>query len=101
MLDGVILLWFVLAALAVAFVAIDIRSTHESAVLKWGFVVLTAYTGVVGAFHYVIGCREPLPGTQEQYTAARWRQTLGSTTHCVAATASAFWSAPSCRVSLA
>jgi len=84
MLDGVILLWFVLAALAVAFVAIDIRDTPESPVLKWGFVLLTAYTGVVGAFLYVLGCREPLPGTHEQYTAARWRQTLGSTMHCVA-----------------
>ena len=52
--------------------------------LKWGFVLLTAYTGVVGAFLYVLGCREPLPGTHEQYTAARWRQTLGSTMHCVA-----------------
>ncbi len=32
----------------------------------------------------MLGCREPLPGTHEQYTAARWRQTLGSTMHCVA-----------------
>ena len=84
MLDGVILLWFVLAALAVAFVAIDIRNTPESPVLKWGFVLLTAYTGVVGAFLYVLGCRELLPGTHEQSIAARWRQTLGSTMHCVA-----------------
>src|SRR5271169_1702233 len=84
MLDGVILLWFVLAALAVGFVAIDIRNTPESPVLKWGFVLLTAYTGVVGAFLYILGCREPLPGLHEQYTAARWRQTLGSTMHCVA-----------------
>lgn len=84
MLDGVILLWFVLAALAVAFVAIDIRNTPESPVLKWGFVLLTAYTGVIGAFLYVLGCREPLRGTHEKYTAARWRQTLGSTMHCVA-----------------
>jgi hypothetical protein len=84
MLDGVVLLWFVLAALGVAFVAIDIRNTPESPVLKWGFVLLTAYTGVVGAFLYVLGCREPLPEMHEQYTAARWRQTLGSTMHCVA-----------------
>jgi hypothetical protein len=84
LLDGVILLWFLLAALAVAFVAIDIRATPEAPVLKWGFVLVTAYTGVVGAFLYVLGCREPLPGTHEQYTAARWRQTLGSTMHCVA-----------------
>jgi hypothetical protein len=39
---------------------------------------------VVGAFLYVLGCREPLPGLHEQYVAARWRQTLGSTMHCVA-----------------
>jgi Domain of unknown function (DUF4396) len=84
MLDGVMLLWFVLAAIALLFVAIDIRTTPESPVLKWGFVLVTAYTGVVGAFLYVLGCREPLPGLHEQYVAARWRQTLGSTMHCVA-----------------
>jgi hypothetical protein len=84
MLDGVMLLWFVLAAAALLFVAVDIRTTPESPVLKWGFVLLTAYTGVVGAFLYVLGCREPLPGLHERYVAARWRQTLGSTMHCVA-----------------
>jgi hypothetical protein len=84
MLEGVMLLWFILAALALLFVAIDIRSTPESPVLKWGFVLLTAYTGVFGAFLYVLGCREPLPGLHERYTAARWRQTLGSSMHCVA-----------------
>jgi hypothetical protein len=84
MLDGVMLLWFVLAAVALLFVAVDIRTTPESPVLKWGFVLVTAYTGVVGAFLYVLGCREPLPGLHERYVAARWQQTLGSTMHCVA-----------------
>jgi len=84
MLDGVMLLWFVLTAAALLFVAVDIRTTPESVVLKWGFVLVTAYTGVVGAFLYVLGCREPLPGLHERYVAARWRQTLGSTMHCVA-----------------
>ena len=37
------------------------------------------YTGVVGAFLYVLGCREPLPGLHERYVANPWRQTLGST----------------------
>src|SRR6266516_2409901 len=46
MLDGVMLLWFVLTAAALLFVAVDIRTTPESPVLKWGFVLLTAYTGV-------------------------------------------------------
>ena len=84
MLNGVMLLWFLLTAMAVAFVAIDIRSTPASPVLKWGFVLLTAYTGPIGAFLYVLGCREPLPGLHERYIATRWRQVLGSTMHCVA-----------------
>jgi Domain of unknown function (DUF4396) len=83
-LSGVILLWFILTSLSVVFVAIDIRSTPESPVLKWGFVLVTAYTGPVGAFMYVLGCREPLPGLHERYVEARWRQVLGSTMHCVA-----------------
>jgi hypothetical protein len=78
------LLWFILTALSVAFVAIDIRSTPESIVLKWGFVLVTLFTGPIGAFLYVLGCREPLPGLHEQYVAAQWRQSLGSTMHCVA-----------------
>ncbi len=84
MLDGVMLLWFVLTAMSVAFVALDIRTTPEVPVLKWGFVLLTAYTGPIGAFLYVLGCREPLDGLHERYVAVRWRQVLGSTIHCVA-----------------
>jgi hypothetical protein len=49
------LLWFILAAAAVMFVAIDIRTTPESPVLKWGFVLVAAVTGVIGAFLYVLG----------------------------------------------
>jgi len=84
MIDGVMLLWFMLTAASVLFVALDIRATPESPVLKWGFVLLTVYTGPVGAFLYVLGCREPLPGLHERYVAVRWRQVLGSTMHCVA-----------------
>lgn len=84
MLNGVMLLWFLLTAASVAFVTIDIRKTPESIVLKWGFILLTLYTGPFGAFLYVLGCREPLPGLHESYVAVRWRQVLGSTMHCVA-----------------
>ena len=49
MLSGVILAWFVLTALSVGFVAVDIRTTPESPVLKWGFVLVTLFTGPVGA----------------------------------------------------
>lgn len=84
MVSGVLLLWFILTALSVAFVAVDIRHTPESPVLKWAFVLITAYAGPFGAFFYVLGCREPLPGLHARYVAARWRQVLGSTMHCVA-----------------
>src|SRR5680860_34587 len=84
MIDGIMLLWFILTALSVLFVVIDIRTTPASPVLKWGFILLVAYTGVFGMFLYILGCREPLRGTHEQYVAVRWRQVLGSTMHCVA-----------------
>jgi hypothetical protein len=84
MLDGVMLLWFILTTLSLLFVMVDIRTTPASPVLKWGFILLTAYAGPLGAFLYVFGCREPLPGLHERYVATRWRQVLGSTMHCVA-----------------
>ena len=84
MLDGVMLLWFILTAISFLFVAIDIWRTPEANVMRWGFIILTLFTGPLGAFFYVLGCREPLPNTHEQYVATRWRQVLGSTMHCAA-----------------
>ena len=84
MLDGVMLLWFILVGISLLFVALDIPHTPESKILKWGFILVTAYTGPLGAFLYVLGCREPLPGLHERYVAVKWRQVLGSTMHCVA-----------------
>ncbi|MDA8194974.1 MAG: DUF4396 domain-containing protein [Thermaerobacter sp.] len=82
--QGLITLWMMLTALAVAFVAWDIRHTPEDPVLKWGFVIMTVFSGPVGAFLYILGCREPLPGTHEAFVQVAWRQVLGSTLHCVA-----------------
>jgi hypothetical protein len=85
MLDGAMLMWWILTIPSFLFVVVDIwRITPESPVLKWAFVILTAFTGPLGAFFYVLGCREPLRGSHEAYVAARWRQVLGSTMHCVA-----------------
>ncbi len=84
MIDGIMLVWFSLTALSLAFVAIDIPKTPESVVLKWAFVILVAFTGPVGAFFYVLGCREPLAGTHAAYVSVKWRQVLGSTMHCAA-----------------
>lgn len=84
MLEGVMLLWFIQVAIATVFVAVDIRTTPEATVMKWGFVVITLFSGLFGALLYVLSCREPLPGTHELYVAAKWRQVVGSTMHCVA-----------------
>ncbi|HEU5019026.1 MAG TPA: DUF4396 domain-containing protein [Pseudolabrys sp.] len=84
MLEGVMLLWFIQVAIATAFVAVDIRTTPEATVMKWGFVIITLFSGLFGALLYVLSCREPLPGTHELYVAAKWRQVVGSTMHCVA-----------------
>ena len=82
MLEGVMLLWFLLAEIALLFVAIGIRTTPESPVLKMGVRAVDCLHWSSRRFPLVLGCREPLPGLR--YVAARWRQTLGSTMHCVA-----------------
>jgi len=95
--------WFLLTALSLLFVVVDIRHTPAHPVLKSAFVILTFFTGPFGAFFYVLGCREPLRGTHEAYVATRWRQVLGSTMHCAAgdglgiiagAAIAAHWSLP-------
>ena len=82
MLDGVMLLWFILTGLSVSFVAVDVWKTPEATALRWGFIILTVFAGPLAAFFYVLGCREPLPGTHERYVAPTWKQVLGSTMHC-------------------
>ena len=84
MIEGIIATWFVLTALSLIFVVIDIPKTPESIVLKWAFVILVIFTGPFGAFFYVLGCREPLKGMHEKYVSSTWRQVLGSTMHCAA-----------------
>jgi Domain of unknown function (DUF4396) len=84
MLESVMMLWFVLTAVSALFVAIDIRHTPEHPVLKWAFILLTLYMGPVGLLLYVFGCRKRSPEDHARFVAARWRQTLGSTMHCVA-----------------
>lgn len=84
-LDGALLLWFSLTALSVAYVAYDLFvHTPEMTVMKWGWIAVVAYSGPLGLFLYLIGCKEPLPQTHERLVAAPWRQALGSTIHCLA-----------------
>ena len=49
-----------------------------------GWVLVTVYTGVIGLAVYLLSCREPLPGTHERFIAPLWKQSVGSTVHCMA-----------------
>jgi Domain of unknown function (DUF4396) len=84
MLESIMMLWFVLTAMSALYVAIDIRHTPEHPVLKWAFILFTLYAGPIGALLYVFGCRRHTPEEHARFVAARWRQVLGSTMHCVA-----------------
>jgi hypothetical protein len=83
--DLVVYGWFVLVAASVAYVAYDaFRRNPEMTVMKWGWVLVTLYTGPVGLAFYVLACKEPAPGTHEDFVRPLWKQSLGSTIHCLA-----------------
>lgn len=48
------------------------------------WILVTLYTGPVGAFMYVLACRRPFPGGHDRCTAATWKQGLNSEMHCLA-----------------
>ncbi|TKK66296.1 DUF4396 domain-containing protein [Ilyomonas limi] len=80
-----LVIWFILTAVSVAYVAYDLMvRTPEMKVMKWGWVVVTLYTGIFGLITYILSCREPSPGTHEKFVAPLWKQTVGSTIHCMA-----------------
>lgn len=83
--DLAIAVWFATVAASVAYVAWD-ALTHnpEFGVMKWGWILVTLYTGVFGACFYVLSSKEPRPGTHEAFVRPMWKQALGSTIHCAA-----------------
>ncbi|HKR58436.1 MAG TPA: DUF4396 domain-containing protein [Pyrinomonadaceae bacterium] len=84
-IDVVLLVWFTLTAFSVIYVAYDaITNNPEMKVMKWGWVLVTLYLGPVGLFFYILSCKEPAPGTHEEFVNPLWKQSLGSTIHCVA-----------------
>jgi hypothetical protein len=85
LVDVVLVVWFVLVALSTTYVAYDAFTKNpEMTVMKWGWVLVTLYTGPVGLAFYVLSCKEPAPGTHEEFIKPLWKQSLGSTIHCVA-----------------
>ena len=84
-IDVVALVWIVLTLGATAYVAWDAFTNNpELTVMKWGWVLVTLYTGLLGAVLYVMSCKEPRPGTHERFITPLWKQGVGSTIHCVA-----------------
>lgn len=84
-IDIVLIGWFTLTALSVAYVAWDAFTNNpELTVMKWGWVLVTLYTGLLGAGLYVLSCKEPRPGAHEQFITPLWKQSVGSTIHCLA-----------------
>lgn len=83
--DLVLLVWFGLVAVSVVYVAWDAyRNNPEMTVMKWGWVLVTLFLGPISLALYVLSCKEPAPGTHEEFIKPLWKQALGSTIHCVA-----------------
>ena len=84
-IDFFLLAWFALAFASTAYVAYDqFMHNPEPVVMKWGFVLVTLYTGPLGLLLYVMADKEPAPGTHETFIKPLWKQGVGSTIHCVA-----------------
>ncbi len=81
-IDLILIGWFSLTALSVAYVAWDAyRNNPELKVMKWGWLLVTAYLGPIGLALYVLSCKEPTAGTHEMFITPLWKQGLGSTIH--------------------
>ena len=85
MLDGVITLWFILLVPSVIFVLLDgLLRTPISWIQVLAWTLVTAYTGPIGLFMYMLSCRSPGPGMHDAYTKSTWKQGLNSEMHCLA-----------------
>src|SRR5450756_1233636 len=90
LIDLVLWVWFALTALAVAYVAQDqFKGGREEKSLamktmRWGWVLLTLYTGVFTLVIYWFLHRASARETPEPSEPPLWEQSVESTIHCVA-----------------
>jgi hypothetical protein len=85
MLDGAMIVWFALTTGSLIFVVADsVLNGVTSWVQRLAWILVTAYTGPVGLFFYLLTCRRPVPGTHDAFTAATWKQSVNSEMHCLA-----------------
>jgi len=84
-LDTVLVVWFALTALSVAYVAWDAFTRNpELKVMKWGWLLVTLYGGPIMAAAYVLSCQEPATERHENFIRPLWKQAFGSAIHCMA-----------------
>ena len=82
---GVLILWDILTALSLIFLVWDLfKNTPTMWVMKLAWILIVLYTGPVGLFIYVLSCRQPIPGTHDEFISRHWKQSVGSMMHCVA-----------------
>ncbi len=82
---GVLLLWFILTGLSLIVLIYDLQTnTPTQWVMKLAWILIVLYTGPVGLMIFFLSCRQPLPGTHDDFIAAHWKQSVGSMMHCVA-----------------
>lgn len=90
MIDGFLLLWFSLTFLSLIFVLWDqFTNTPSMRIMTLAWALIILYTGPLGLFVYFLSCRQPLPGTHDQFINVHWKQSVGSLIHCVAGDATA------------
>jgi hypothetical protein len=85
-MEAFLIAFFATAFICAAWVAYDVRVNQPEImpVMKVAWVLITLYSGPVGVILYLTSCREPSPGTHQQFVAPMWKQAVGSTMHCVA-----------------
>lgn len=85
MLGGALLLWFILTALSLIYLLYDLHTnTPSMGIMKLAWFLIVLYTGPVGLFIFFLSCRQPLPGTHDEYIKPHWKQSIGSMIHCIA-----------------
>jgi hypothetical protein len=91
-IDVVLWIWFALTALAIACVAYDQLkggpaqkdTSPAMTTMRWGWVLLTLYTGPFGFIVYWFLHRAPARETPEQSRPSLMEESVESTIHCVA-----------------
>ena len=84
-LEGALITWYLLTACSMVFLIWDLlTNTPAGNVMKLAWVLVVFYTGPIGLFIYLLSCRQPLPGTHDEYIKPLWKQATGSLLHCVA-----------------